>query len=1745
MDVFKLRDQLIEAYGSYITSFIKIRDGRIQEYVRQRLDEGLLWPEPLVQLNPAFEPGGWIDELVAEGLLHPRCRQIFCRKNEADLFGQRLRLHRHQVDAIRTAKKGGNYLLTTGTGSGKSLAYIIPIVNHILQRGSGRGTQAIIVYPMNALANSQMGELHKFLKLGFPEGQGPVTFERYTGQEDENEKQRIMANPPDILLTNYVMLELILTRPKERATLVNAARGLRFLVLDELHTYRGRQGADVAMLVRRVRNLLEATELQCVGTSATLASSGSLDSQRQEAARVASSLFGAPTPPENVIMETVRRATLEPDSANPEWPVALTACISGEFPPPASFDDLVRDPLAQWIESNLGLDHDQATGQLVRAAPRPIYGETGAARQLSLLTGQPEQRCAEALMRTLNHGFAIKHPDTGLPSFAFRVHQFISRGNTVYATLESEDRRYLTVSGQKFAPGDRGKLLLPLTFCRECGQEYYMVRRVHDRETGETILLPLDPNERRGALDENGGESGYLYLGSDDPWPADLAGAQERLPEDWLEEQNGQWQVRRNQRRYLPEKLHVTPDGRLVEEGNAEKTIPIHFVPAPFRFCLHCTVVYNARQTSDYGKLTELSSGGRSTDTTILSLALVRSLRKDEDLDPRARKLLSFTDNRQDASLQAGHFNDFIEIALLRAALYQAARKAGPEGITHEVLPKRVFEALGLRYEFYAIDPSVQHGVQRHETERALREVLAYRLYRDLKRGWRVTSPNLEQCGLLELHYLSLDELCAHQETWQNLHPLLANAPPETRYRVCKVLLDYMRRELAIRVDYLSPAYQESLRQLSSQRLKAPWALDEFETLERAAMLFPRSRRKEEEFAGNAFLSPRGGYGQFLRRHSTFTERLPVDETRKVIQDLLNALNEWGLVEKAFEGRHAGEVNGYQVPASALVWKAGDGQHSFDDPIRVPRQPAGGGSTNRFFVDFYRHPTQDLQGLEAHEHTAQVPSRLREDREACFRSATLPVLFCSPTMELGVDISELNAVNMRNAPPTPANYAQRSGRAGRQGQPALVFTYCTTGSPHDQYYFKRPVQMVRGAVTPPRLDLVNEDLLRAHLHAVWLAESGQSLGESLKDILDLSGDTLELPLREDIQAALASENTRLKARQRAARILATLEKDLLRAGWYQEDWLKDVFDQIPLEFERACERWRSLYRAAKGQQRMQQRIIDDMARPATDRDQARRLRREAESQLELLTDSENVSQSDFYSYRYFASEGFLPGYSFPRLPLSAYIPGRRFRSGDEEFLSRPRFLAISEFGPRAIIYHEGSRYIINKVNIPIPESGEELQTERAKQCPACGYYHPIGGGPGLEGDGPDRCERCDALLDPPLVSLFRMQNVSTRRRDRINSDEEERMRQGYNLRTAVRLPAGGQSQLGELIFDGQELARITYAGSATLWRLNLGWRRREKNAPPGFLLDIERGYWARQSDEETGPPGQDDPLTARTRYVIPYVQDTKNCLLFEPVQMLEREQMASLQAALKTAIQVRYQLEDNELAAEPLPSPDQRRLILFYEAAEGGAGVLNRLLEDPTEFARLAEEALRLCHFDPQTGADLRQAPGALEACEAACYDCLMSYSNQVDHRLLDRQAIRDLLLDLAHATARISPLSVPRAAHLELLRRQCQSDLERDWLDFLEARQLNLPSHAQKLVEACHTRPDFLYENEMAAIYVDGYHHLFAERRQRDQAQTACMKDLGYTVLRFGLLEDWEQIIQKYGSIFGLSVKSRNGNGF
>ena len=433
--------------------------------------------------------------------------------------------------------------------------------------------------------------------------------------------------------------------------------------------------------------------------------------------------------------------------------------------------------LASWIEDTFGLQREEGTDRLIRQTPQPLKGETGAIARLASLTRCSEEQCDAGVQQYLYAGCRCTDSETEYPPlFAFRLHQFITRGDTVWASLETENQRVITLRGQQYVPGDRSKILLPTVFCRHCGHPYYRVDRPTHGQPG-----PVLPRVEFSMTVSDNVESGYLYVSAENPWPADAEAWMDRVPEDWVEVRRGGRAIKRN--KPVPELRVLGTDGQVAQNG-----LSVAFVKAPFQFCLNpdCGVAYSARQRSDIGKLSTIGVDGRSTATTILALSTILKLRIDDSLEPHARKLLSFTDNRQDASLQAGHFNDFVEVSLIRSGLYRAMARL-ERGIRYDELVHHVERALNLPSYLFANDPELR-GPALEETRRALRAVLGYFLYRDLERGWRVTSPNLEQCGLLEFEYVAIDEVVGDQSTWEdkNAHAALIAATPRAAKTCCR-----------------------------------------------------------------------------------------------------------------------------------------------------------------------------------------------------------------------------------------------------------------------------------------------------------------------------------------------------------------------------------------------------------------------------------------------------------------------------------------------------------------------------------------------------------------------------------------------------------------------------------------------------------------------------------------------------------------------------------------------------------------------------------------------------------------------------------------------------------------------------------------------------------------------------------------------------------------------------------------------
>lgn len=1631
MKAFEFDRSLIDAYARFSQSFTRIRAPDLRAAVKAEYDAGRFWPEGLLSLNPRYEAGASVAELAASGDLDPGAAQVFRAK------GAPLRLHRHQTQAVAKAIAKRSYVVTTGTGSGKSLCFFVPIVNAAVNARKAGGpprTRAIIVYPMNALANSQMEEIGKFLaQSDLPPNLRP-TVARYTGQESQEDRRKVAANPPDILLTNFMMAELLLTRsdPTDAQVLSNA-QGLEFIVLDELHTYRGRQGADVAVLVRRLRDRcgdLKKSPL-CIGTSATMASEGADADKAKIVAGVASRLFGAAIGPEDVIDESLRRATddsLKLADVRPLMAEVLTA------PPPESLTDeaLRRHPLAVWAELALGLEDGL---KLTRKKPIPF---DRAVARLAEESGVAPEICRPAFEAFLTRASL---PETarggagGEAFLAFKLHRFISGAGEIFTTLRAPKREVL-FEGQLEDPKNPGERLYPTRFCRVCGQEVHVVARVTDEQGDRFLPRQIDD----APLNEEGDAAGYLTPVGDGDLEYAFTGDLDSYPEDWREETKKGLRLRDGRKGRALQRLTLGPDGRASPPGAQGEDF--WFLPGKFGFCPCCHDQPSAL-ARERTKLTGLSGEGRSSATTLLVSAALEWMNDPaNDLPEGKRKLLGFTDNRQDAALQAGHFNDFLFVGLLRGAILRAVLDAGPAGLREKDFGLKLAEALGFTEankaarRWWLQDPEAG-VVKREDATLVLARVLAHRLWNDLRRGWRYTNPSLSDLGMLKVEFRGLDE-AVERVVEAGLLP--TQMEPTDRLELLRAILNFLLEGLAVQTEDLDRALLVETAKESRAHLCAPWAMDPKEEPRTRAALLLRAPGKSQVKLREEQAILRGGRSSRLGR--LVVKALPgpkpnAEAYLDLMETLLEILEREGLTRRVALDD---DREGWRLAPSCVKLTPG------------PAALGEAGGANPYFLRRYAAIAEGLaaggggfHGMEGREHTAQVPQERRQWREWRFRyeendrakiadarpvmkeagepESFLPALFCSPTMELGVDISALNAVYLRNAPPTPANYAQRAGRAGRSGQAAAVATYCAAQSPHDQYFFARREEMVAGVVRPPALDIANEELVRSHLHAVWLGETKLALDPDIPRSLDLTQKGY--PLRQELQDVVASVGLVEEALKRMRPVLAEILNSLdgPRPDWLkdEEDFLRRIAEGAPKAFDRAFDRWRDLYRAACEQRDEAHAQGSGAGISAKERLRLKAAYAQAVEQIVLLERGENAQASDFYVYRYLATEGFLPGYNFPRLPLYAFVPGegrgKESKTASGAFLQRARFLAISEFGPRSLIYHEGRAYRVVRAKLAPEQRGQDgadLTTESLFICPSCGACHDV---------QPELCDACDGSMTnvAPILRALRISNVEAAPAARITANDEERVRQGFEIRTVFAWPRENgvrQTQEAEVRRDGAPLLALQYANGAEISRINLGLKRRRSGAL-GFGIDPSTGYWTRAEDESDADA---PPDVARPVNVVPLVRDRKHALLlrFRDPEALDVKTLPTVQHALIRGIALDNQLEEGEVLGEPLPSRGDRRALLAYEATEGGAGVLSRLIERPDALARAARTALGLMHFQnleealAAGDADLLEdEPGA---CARGCYRCLLSYYNQPDHEAIDRrspEALR-MLMDLA-----------------------------------------------------------------------------------------------------------------------------------
>ncbi len=435
----------------------------------------------------------------------------------------------------------------------------------------------------------------------------------------------------------------------------------------------------------------------------------------------------------------------------------------------------------------------------------------------------------------------------------------------------------------------------------------------------------------------------------------------------------------------------------------------------------------------------------------------------------------------------------------------------------------------------------------------------------------------------------------------------------------------------------------------------------------------------------------------------------------------------------------------------------------------------------------------------------------------------------------------------------------------------------------------------------------------------------------------------------------------------------------------------------------------------------------------------------------------------------------------------------------------------------------------------------KLATINALVCTRCGYGHL--GKPEDPEPKDHVCDHCGEPFTPEsrVNELYRIETVETKVRERISVNDEERQRQGYDIITTYRFlpgPGGGpEKEEADVTTGNRVIARLTYSQSASLWRINRGWTRRKDKNQLGFHINPLTGQWSKEEpDGEEDENGEAKENKVASQRIVPFVEDRRNILIVTPPEnTMEKEAMATAQAALKRGIEQTFQIESAELIVEALPSPGDRRSLLLYEAAEGGAGVLSRLASDPSQLAQVARAALSLMHYEvtdgPVSSSVLKDMAGAEAGsgaipCEAGCYQCLLSYFNQPDHAIINRRNAEAVSFLAALANATVQPLQRVKSSSVQDCDNNVTTPLDQ-WLATLSSQGLRQPDKVKVPVNGGEAHADALYQASRALVFLS----------PPTETVFAYARDRGFTVITFPSdASSWPDLFAQHPSIFGTS---------
>ncbi|GAB4433310.1 MAG: DEAD/DEAH box helicase [Anaerolineae bacterium] len=1482
------------------------------------------------------------------------------------------------------------------------------------------------------------------------------------------------------------MLDFLLLRPEDRPLWAgNSPDTLRYLALDELHTYDGAQGSDVAGLIRRLQARLDAPAgaICPVGTSATVGDS--TPASLAQLVEFATQIFGAPIPPEAVIGET--RLTLAEfipagEAEHTHLP-ADTAALAEQ--PGESYDDFLTRQLRLWFDDLLD---PPALGEALKRhslLPLLLTATQDAIRPWADITADltrldPTLAAHPNLNRLLRSFLALiaqARVNEGTPEQPW-LRQLLSVQTQLWIREMSRLLRTFGPTPDFFWFDDAldpdNEHGLPPYFCRECGHTGWLTF-ISD---GDSRLNEEIRDIYRRSIERHKSIR-YVY-----PDPA-----------------------RTNPTPYPPPATrHPSPQNPQLP-GMQSSVCPQCLVIRYSDHCSHCgidtlpVIISHEVSQPDKGQPQDLQRcpacgtdnalsivGAQAASLSSVAISHLFTTPLNTD-----KKLLAFTDSVQDAAHRAAFFGARTYRFGLRTAT-QAALEAGTgtprlSDFTERLLThwqQQWADDQKLIATFFPPDLRDRPAYRAYmdaapgpippELDRELRRRLSWevtmeygfnaRLGRSLEKVGSsaaypdpdLLAPVVDQLALIlpeelaalrgvdrpALHYFVLGLLdrtrlrggvdhpllgryLYNQGLWymltKNIEPLLS--PFHKRSRLPKFLTD--RAERGVFDLFVSGGKRPTWY--------ADWASRALPVKLNLADSNELYRRVIEALTEAAILRAVAGskataYG--LRPQSL----------------LLNAETA-GLRCDACGHRHT------VTPAAASTWRGAPclsyrcaGHYRADDQ-----------SGQHYYRQLYRRG--QVERIFSLEHTGLLDRDTREATETQFKSQrradAANLLTATPTLEMGIDVGDLSATMACSVPPATANYLQRIGRAGRETGNSLVLALANT-KPHDLYFFEEPLEMIAGAITPPGCYLDAPDMLKRQFLAfcmdTWVV-ADPAVRPLPRDVRGMLSGYQRGGFPENLLAYFLKHHESL-----LARFLALFGTDLspetqaaLR-DFAESGALPAAVRQAVTEAEAEREQLR------RARRRLKQRRDKIEADPAQYQDPEAELKKVAQ-EMKLIVSLIKMLE-DKYILNFFTDAGLLPNYAFPEsgVRLNAVVTGLETTGDDGKSYTVTEYLraaavAIRELAPFNRFYAQGRKLPINFI-----ELGSAAESvERWQFCDRCTYMERV-----QTSHYKKTCPQCGSPIwsdKGQQRDMLRLRRV-TARTDHFDSqlgdDADEREREFYHTGLyleSYRRPANMPAQFipdapfGFEYLDVARLREINYGRQDTLGpQLVIN---AEERPADGYKVCRDCGLVVTPQQELNGQSGPQHAARCLSRtsgrepewaqlFLYRELQSEALRLLLPVSTVFVEEKLATFTAAMRLGLKryLRGAPDHLQIMAHSEPTADhsRRHYLVIYDTVPGGTSLLRHLArpENFFELLHLAQVSLTSC--------DCRHHPA-----KKACYRCLYNYRHQYQLDLIDRQLAVDMLGDILARRGDLEEIGSLSDVHLDDL---VESELEQRFVEAL-----------------------------------------------------------------------------------------------